>query len=92
MTEDSRAPSDNGEAEKRRVMQARRLISDLAARAGAGEQARRMEADLNDAWLRLQLAHVMDDPALARQQRQAYESLLDEALAKASSEPGPEGA
>src|SRR5690349_13659182 len=79
MMELIRRPADDG-AEKRRVLRARHLIGDLAARMGEAGRARQVEADLNDAWLRLQLAQVMNDPALARRQQAVCESLLDEAL------------
>jgi len=90
MTEHIRALAEDGGAEKRRILRARHLISDLAGRMGEAGQARQVEADLNDAWLRLQLAQVMNDPSLAQRQRRAYESLLDEALEKATPEPRPE--
>jgi len=90
MTEESGAPTDDGGAEKRRVLRARHLISDLAGRMRETEQAHRIEADLNDAWLRLQLAQVMNDPALARRQQRAYEILLDEALEKVAPKRGSE--
>ena len=90
MNQDPRISSNDGGAEKRRVLRARHLISDLAGRMGEAGEARRAEADLNDAWLRLQLAQVMNDAALARLQQQAYESLLDEVLDKAAPEPRPQ--
>ncbi|HVG46733.1 MAG TPA: hypothetical protein VM899_01145 [Rubellimicrobium sp.] len=86
MTEEHRIPTHDSGAEKRRVLRARHLISDLAGRMGEADQARQVEANLNDAWLRLQLAQVMNDPGLARRQQRAYESLVDEALEKATPE------
>jgi hypothetical protein len=90
MTQDTRTSTDDGGAEKRRVLRARNLISNLAGRMGEAGEARQAEADLNDAWLRLQLAQVMNDPRLARRQRRAYETLVDEVLDKAGREPRPE--
>ena len=80
MTDRIRKPLVHGPAEKRHVLRARRLIGDIAGQVPDSGRARRLEADLNDAWLRLQLALVADDPVVAQAQRQACERLVSAAL------------
>ena len=90
MTRIDRGLPSGRAGEKGRVLRARRLFSDLAGRVPDRERACRLEADLNDAWLCLQLARVSDDPALALARQRAYASLLSEALAAAGT-PGVPG-
>lgn len=69
---------------KSRIQRARRVFGDLARRMPDPAQAQRVEAELNDAWLRLQFAIVTGDPALAQAERRAYARLLEDARRRAS--------
>ena len=94
MTQVDRALPQGTTGEKMRVLRVRRLIGDLADRVPDRERARRLEADLNDAWLCLQLARVSDDPALSLSRARAYTRLLYELLKAAEvrgdgGQPGP---
>jgi hypothetical protein len=80
MTDQIRSSPGGGAAEKLRVLRARSLFGDLAGRMADRDRARHLEAELNDAWLGLQLALVTDDPSLAQAQRRACAVLMDEAL------------
>ena len=80
MTRIDRGMPQGGAEQKGRVLRARRLFSDLAGRVPDRARACRLEADLNDAWLCLQLAQVSDDPELVQARHRAYASLLSEAL------------
>lgn len=75
-------PGD-GAADKRHVLDVRRAICALVARIGDPAIARRIEAELNDAWLRLQFARVAGDPVLAQAERRACATLLLEARRRA---------
>ena len=88
MIEDVESPSDEV-AGKRRVLRARSLFGDLAARVADPVLARRMEADLNDAWLRVQFALVTGDPARVQAERQALGGLLKEARRRAGGKRRP---
>ena len=83
MTRETRPPGPPG-AGKSRIQRARRIFGDLAGRVPDPATAQRLEAELNDAWLRLQFALVAGDPRLAQAERQAYARLLDEARRCAS--------
>lgn len=89
MSDHHRKPLALEAAEKWHVLRARRLIGDIAGQVPDSGRARRLEADLNDAWLRLQLALVADDPVVAQAQRQACERLVSTALRGAGPKRGP---
>lgn len=78
MTRDFQPPGSPAVG-KGRIQRARRVFGDLAGRVPDPAEARRLEAELNDAWLRLQFALVAGDPRLVRSARQTYARLLDEA-------------
>lgn len=61
------------------VLAARSLIGDIAGRIPDPHRAREVEAELRDAWLRLQFALHSDDIALARAELEACERILREA-------------
>ena len=65
-------------AGKARILKARSLFSDFASRTADPERARRIEAELNDAWLRLQFAIVTGNPGLELAERRICSALLDE--------------
>ncbi len=85
MTRESLPPGRPG-AGKSRIQRARRVFGDLAGRVPDPAEARRLEAELNDAWLRLQFALVAGDPRLAQAERQAYARVLEEARRSAKGE------
>jgi hypothetical protein len=91
MTRDSLPPGRPG-AGKSRIQRARRVFGGLAGRVPDPAEARRLEAELNDAWLRLQFALVAGDPRLAQAERQAYAQVLEEARRSArEGRAAPEG-
>lgn len=59
----------------RRLALAREAMARLAARAARADAARRLELDLNDAFLRLQFALVVGSRARARVERAALAAL-----------------
>ncbi len=64
---------------KELILRTRSLFGALAGRTSDPERARRIEAELNDAWLRLQFALVTNNPVLERVERRTCAALLDEA-------------
>ncbi|TNC48499.1 hypothetical protein FHG66_14200 [Rubellimicrobium rubrum] len=63
---------------KARILKARSLFCDMASRMADPVRARCIEAELNDAWLRLQFAIVTDDLGLEQSERRLCLTLLDE--------------
>jgi hypothetical protein len=83
MGDDDRRLLEEAATGKIRVLRARSVICDLVSRIGDPKLARRIEAELNDAWLRLQLALVAGDPVLVRDERRSCAELLVEARQRA---------
>jgi hypothetical protein len=90
MQDDDTRLLDMGMPGKAGVKAARARVSALAARVPDPDKANRIEAGLNDAWLRLQLARLTGDLARIRAERLACERLLSEA-AKAEDEGAGKG-
>lgn len=76
-------------AAKRRLQLARRVVGRIAASAEDPAEALRIATALNDAYLRLQFALVIDDGPLISAQRRAWASLLAEAR-RSATESRPE--
>ncbi len=79
LPEDGRRLLDARVAGLRGVQAARASVRDLVAAVADPARARRIEAELNDAWLRLQFARMTDDPARIEAERATCERLLREA-------------
>ncbi|WP_210528747.1 hypothetical protein [Rubellimicrobium arenae] len=73
---------------KRRILRIRSMFGGLAARIADPAQARRVEAELNDAWLRLQFARVANDPDRVLAERRVCVSLLEQARQRAIAPAG----
>ncbi len=68
---------------------ARRRVRDLAGQVADPVRARRLEAELNDAWLRLQFARLTDDPVRVRAERAVCERLVREAEVRSRDPAAP---
>lgn len=83
--------SFDGSEEKCRILRARSLFEDLAGRIRDPDQARRLEAELNNAWLQLQFALVTGNAEVEQSRRRACLDLIAEArqAARGGRDPAP---